>query len=222
MLQSQQTEVFAVNRLITERCRELGLSRSELVRRARYKNISKGLRRLDELLAGNLAKATALIKAFPEALDLPKEAVLQAVQDTLRQLEDRERRRSEAEDMAYRAGFKPHAVILSERSIPWPMFVAAVIGVERILRIDFDPNATPLQFARLALQGVNRRAAEWSGVLPAYGKPIGFVVNYSPDSAVMFDLKGVPLDSFDGAVRVAEVSLVIKERPIPRDSLLSS
>jgi len=33
-------------------------------------------------------------------------------------------------------GFRPHAIIVTERSIPSPIFVAALIGVEKILRID--------------------------------------------------------------------------------------
>ena len=34
--------------------------------------------------------------------------------------------------------FQPHAVILTERTGPQPIFVAAIIGVERLLRVDFD------------------------------------------------------------------------------------
>jgi hypothetical protein len=34
--------------------------------------------------------------------------------------------------------FQPHAVILTERSVRQPIFVAAIIGVERLLRVDFD------------------------------------------------------------------------------------
>jgi hypothetical protein len=34
--------------------------------------------------------------------------------------------------------FRPHGVILTERSVPQPIFVAAIIGAERLLRVDFD------------------------------------------------------------------------------------
>ena len=37
---------LAIQNLITERCRELGLRRTELVVRCGFKNISKGIRRL--------------------------------------------------------------------------------------------------------------------------------------------------------------------------------
>ena len=41
------------------------------MRRAGYKNIAEGLRRLDELLAGDLDKTRGLIRALPAALDVP-------------------------------------------------------------------------------------------------------------------------------------------------------
>jgi hypothetical protein len=52
---------LAIQVLIDERSRELGLSRSELVQRCGYKNISKGIRRLDELYAGDLQRTAHLL-----------------------------------------------------------------------------------------------------------------------------------------------------------------
>jgi hypothetical protein len=40
---------LAIQILIEDRSQELGLGRSQLVQRCGYKNISKGIRRLDEL-----------------------------------------------------------------------------------------------------------------------------------------------------------------------------
>jgi hypothetical protein len=45
-------EISAIEALIRERCKILGLSRSDLVRRAGFKNVAKGLRRLDNLCTG--------------------------------------------------------------------------------------------------------------------------------------------------------------------------
>jgi hypothetical protein len=59
-------EVFVRNRL-----NDLGLAPTDLVRRAGYKNVAKGLRRLDELYAGNFESAHGLIERLPSALELP-------------------------------------------------------------------------------------------------------------------------------------------------------
>jgi hypothetical protein len=55
--------------------------------------------------------------------------------------------------------FTPHALILTERSVPQPMFVAAAIGVERLLRVDLNAGAPPLTFAGQALRAVRRLPA---------------------------------------------------------------
>jgi hypothetical protein len=57
--------------------------------------------------------------------------------------------------------------------VPSPIFVAAIIGVENLLRIALDGTQGPVSFVRQVLD----RLPE--GV-PAFGKPIGFVINYSP------------------------------------------
>jgi hypothetical protein len=50
--------------------------------------------------------------------------------------------------------FQPHAVILTERSVPQPIFVAAIIGVERLLRVDFDLDGERKSYVQKSLEGV--------------------------------------------------------------------
>ena len=81
---------LAIVSLIVFRSRVLDLSRSDLVRRTGYKNIAKGLRRLDELLAGDLGKTGNLIRALPAALDVPTEVVEHAIEETRRRIAEAE------------------------------------------------------------------------------------------------------------------------------------
>jgi hypothetical protein len=103
--------VYPIKLLIEDRRRLLGLTRQDVVRRAGYRNISKGCRRLDELLAGELRTARALIDRLPASLEVPAEVVTEAVAETARQMRA-------AEDAAWRAAFKPHAIILTEHTRP--------------------------------------------------------------------------------------------------------
>ena len=96
--------------------------------------------------------------------------------------------------------------------------LAAVIGVERLLRIDFNANARPVSFVSLAVEGVKQKKTQWDsngGALPGYGAPTGIVVNYAPDRAVRFDLAGVPQEAFAAVYRLEQVQLLLKGRPIP-------
>ena len=115
-----------------------------------------------------------------------------------------------------------HAIILTERERPQPLFVAALIGVEALLRIEFDLTAGPATFPRQALDGLREKLARWHGYLPAYGRATGLIVNYSPDRAIQFDLSGNPVKVFDRAYRLGTAQLLIGGRPFSQAELAKS
>ena len=102
------------------------------------------------------------------------------------------RREAEQAGMEWRENFRPHAIILTERTRPEPIFVAAIIGAERLLRVDFDLDGERESYVKKSLKGVERRLAKWNGTIPAFGRPTGLIVNYAPNFAVRFDLRGTP------------------------------
>jgi hypothetical protein len=206
MTDPAQRSNLPIDELISSRCNELDIGPVELVRRCGYKNIAKGLRRLEDLRGGECQSTRGLIAGLPQGLDVPAEVVQKAVDDTIRQLH-------EAHEAAWRAAFKPHAIILTERKIPQPIFVAAMIGVDELLRIDFPPFAAAEMYPDLAIEGIRLKLARWnrdfnrrkglgSYQLPAFGRPIGFVVNYSPDQATSFDLGGNVVEVLSKAHRI--------------------
>ena len=206
-------EQLPINTLVSNRCRELGLRPTELIRRCGYKNVSKGLRRLEHFCQGNFTGSDTLIRALPSALDVPEEAVRAAVEDTKRQIH-------EAEEAAWRAEFVPHAVVLTEREFPQPLFAALIIGIDRLLRVDFDLSEGPVTFVKQSLDGVRDKLSEWKwDRIPTFGKPVGVIVNYSPDRAVRFDLEGQPIEMMDRAYRMGKASFSIGKRPVSRGEL---
>ena len=135
-----------------------------------------------------------------------------ALDQTVREIELAEQQEAEARDKIWRENFCPHAIVLTERTVPSPIFVAAIIGIEKLLRIDLDATQGPVSFVRQVLD----RLPE--GV-PAFGKPMGFVINYSPDNAVRFDSNGQPIAMLDKAVRPGTAVLRLGRRPIPTEAL---
>ncbi len=77
-----------ITALILSRSRELGLSRADLARRAGYTNISKGLRRLEQLCVGEFRSTRAIIQALPSVLHVSPDEVKRAVEDTQRQFRE--------------------------------------------------------------------------------------------------------------------------------------
>ncbi len=219
-------DLLPIKTLISNRCDELGLRASELVRRCGYKNISKGLRRLESVQQGCFKGNEALIQALPTALEVAADVVREAVESTQRQIH-------EANEAAWRAAFRPHAIILTEKQRPEQIFIAAIIGVERLLRVNLDPTEGEVTYIDQALKGIRQKLARWNSKvdvssvglgdlpLPCFGRPVGVIVNYTPDRALRFDLSGQPIEAFDHAHRIGEAQFFLKgmSRPLSRDEL---
>lgn len=206
-------KMLAIEALIVERCRLLGIGRPDLVRRAGFKNVPKGLRRLDELCAGELKTTASLIAGLPVALELTPDAVEETIHQTVQQLNDAARIAEEKREAAWRVAFKPCAYLLGTESRPSQITIYGMTGgAERWLKIPLDLSRPAVTFAQQA-SAVARRTL----VVQFFGKTTGFIVNYSPDRAVRFDLNGNPVEAFDRAYLPGQVSIVIGGKEISAD-----
>lgn len=209
-------EAFIVNRLA-----ELGLKPKHLVQRCGYKNVSKGIRRLRELYVGGFAGAEVIIRGLPTALEVKETVVAQALEDSRRMVEAMIGAARARENLAYRASFVPHAIIVTEQSVPEPIFVAALIGVHRLLIIEFDTQYGEITFPLQAKAGVAQKLADWgrNGVpakgLPAFSRPVEFIVNYSPDGSIKYDLDLNPIEVRNYAVQPGGAKSKIRNRTLP-------
>jgi hypothetical protein len=204
---------LAIATLIRSRMIELGLSRGEFAKRLGYKNLAKGIRRIDVFCEGGIEGTKQFLDVLPQALETSAETVKRALDQTVRELELAEKQEAETRDKIWRENFCPHAIILTERSVPSPIFVAAIIGVEKLLQIDLDATQGPVSFVRQVLDRLPER-------VPAFGNPIGFVINYSPDKAVRFDRNGQPIAILDKAICPGTAVLLrLGGRPITAEAL---
>ena len=78
---------LAIAALIRSRMAELGLSRGEFVKRLGYKNIAKGIRRIDVLCDGDLEGTKHFLDVLPQALETSAETVKLALDQTVREIE---------------------------------------------------------------------------------------------------------------------------------------
>ncbi len=184
------------------------------------------MRRLESVTQGCFKGNDALIQALPSALEVAADLVKEAVEATQQQI-------YEANEAAWRAAFKPHAVILTEKDRPEQIFIAAIIGVDRLLRVDLDPTEGEVTYIDQALTGIRQKLARWNSKvnvasvglgdlpLPTFGRPVGVIVNYTPDRAVRFDLSGQPIEVLDRAHRLGEAQFFFKgmSRPLTRGEL---
>ena len=129
---------LAIATLIRSRMTELGLSRGKFAKRLGYKNIAKGIRRIDVLCDGDLEGTKHFLDVLPQALETSAETVKLALEQTVRELELAEKQEAEARDKIWRENFCPHAIILTERTVPTaergPFTPAPVSTLQRLSR----------------------------------------------------------------------------------------
>ena len=107
-----------------------------------------------------------------------------------------------ADDKAYRQSFKPHAVILTEHKIPTQITFYAMTGGSRHRIIPFKEGSNPETYAAQAREGL-------PNVVRFLGRPIGYVVNYTPDFALKFNKEGRLIGRLDRTFRVGQSGVVI-------------
>lgn len=212
-------DVLPLYNLVTARMKEIGLSRHAFIERCGYKNTGKGLRRLDAIWDGDLSSkiSCAILAAAPAILDISPETVAAAVSESVSRREQ-SAQKAEAEravaaakrDVAWRASFQPDAYLLGTASRPSQITIYGMTGgAKRWLSIPLDLSKPPVTLAAQAL-AVARQTPQ----APFFGSTTGFVVNYTSDRAVLFDLDGHPKEIFDHAYMPGEVSLSIGGRKI--------
>ena len=206
--------------LIRSRKQELGLTDEALGRRLGYTNTAKAAGRVHALCNGLPLgpKSRLSLRRLPVALGIPSDAVLQAEAGTdrifaVRESEAKEQRRvaQEAEDTDWRASFRPHGIIQTERTVPSQITLCGLAGGVRCrLEIPFDLSRSPITYIQQsveALPGMLRTGDDGIRYATFFGRAVGLIINYSPDHALRCDLEGKPLQILEKAYRVGEVRL---------------
>jgi hypothetical protein len=162
------------------------------------------LRRLADLCAGDLSPRTHfLLDALPAVLDLKGRCGAGSDPGDRGSNRRGRTRQSRGRRETIPGEVRAHLIIVTKRDRPSPLFVVALIGAEKILRRDFDLTRGPDTFVDQALALVPTSVAAW-------GATAGFVINFTPDHALQFDVKGNLVATLSKAVRPGEADLTLK------------
>ena len=178
----------ALEQLLHDQMTALELSRGQLGQRLSPRNPSKALRRIDTFIGDGRHRDGELSVRLAEALGVS----VSAINDAAKATRDAIEAQAEAD---YRARFQPHAIWTTERTRPGSTAMAGFINApaRRLLRF-------PTDLPRDQYIGYCREQAP-AGV-PLYGPVTGFIINYTPDHAVQYDLDGQALETLASAKRV--------------------
>ena len=203
----------SIAREIEQKRLEAGLRKEDLIRKMGYMNISEGLHRYDAFLNGKIYQPD-LLKEFPNVLPISAERVMELYIIGKNELSAKIENFSHMKEQKSSGKFIPHGIIDTELSIPNPIFIAAIIGVEKLKRVDIDLSKPVSTYPSQVIAEISKRIT-YNGKIICFGKPTGFTINYSPNRAIQYDLEGNPIKEYNHAIRLGQASISVGGQKIP-------
>lgn len=190
-----------IEHLVRTRTKELRIEFPQLLHRAGILNISKGLRRLEQLFGGDFVSSRRLIEGLPVALELPAELIREALESTTQKLQDRA-------DREFRESFKPNLYILTgERGRPKKIFAAGLCNSDQYVSTSF-PNSIPsTDYLAFALKFLSDNLTQ---INCFYYDPERIVINWTPDHASAYSVEGTHIEEFDRAIVPGRITVKFK------------
>lgn len=183
------------------------ISKAQLVSKLGYRNIGKGLRRFDGFLAGSEYNPM-IINNLHKALDLPEEKILRKLAKTRkvitreREIEKLKRQRLELKQ------FVPFLICRTERRIPSPIFVCAMLRSDRMKYVYLPKDITsmtPDERDRICCELIKQKMIKTEGKIPAFGFITHFVLKLSyfdnENERMVYAIDGSPLPDADDEMK---------------------
>jgi hypothetical protein len=210
-------DAYPIGRVVQARARALGLSRTDLVRRLGFASLQNGHARLTALLMAGSAPP-AVTANLAEALEVEQSLIDAVLLATEQQRHDEARARILDWEREYRCSFRPHLQIQTERKIPSPIFVAALIGTARlrIISLADDALSADVETRDRAVKAVIvAHYRERAGRVPAFGRITEYVLvtqcGYNRvDFGLPFNLSGDPAGPMRKVPRLPDATLGTK------------
>jgi hypothetical protein len=134
-----------------------------------------------------------------------------------RQQQDEACQRILVRETAYRTAFKPHLRCETERDIPEPLFIAALLTSARLRLVPVCPETWQVsanERDRLLKRAIHNHYSQHAGRITAFGAIVGYTAVLMPgyllDFGVLYDLNGDPVGPMQPVKRLGEAALGIK------------
>jgi hypothetical protein len=207
---------YPVARLIFDRAKELGLTRTDLVRRFGYRDLNSGHAALNGFLLTGIVPPF-VEKTLAEALEVEPDLINTVLVATARQIRDEAGSQMLAREDVYRTAFRPHLLVEAERRNPSPIFVAALLGTVR-LRVVPLPDETfsgdENNRDRIVKTVIIEHYRHQRGEIPAFGAIRSYLLvllpGYGMDFGLPFDLSGGPAGPMRMVPRLPDATLGTK------------
>jgi hypothetical protein len=220
---------YPIGRLVLNRANALGLTRRQLVERLGFAGrLAKGHRVLSEIMLTGTVPFH--VTALADALEVDRSVLDDVLSATARQQEAERTAQMLAREEGYRDRFRPHLRVRTERGIPFPIFVAALLGSERLRIVRLPEEINSLgenQRDEIVRESISMHYQDTAGEVPAFGRIEGYYfVRFAgfgaADFGVEYDVTGSPVGNMIAVRRVPEATLGRKRNDTRLTGLLKN
>jgi hypothetical protein len=220
---------YPLGRFILNHARALGMSRTDLVRRLGYRDTAGGHKALSATLLSGVV-ASQIADHLVSALEADETLVAAVVFATRLQRDDEASRLRIEREQVYSKSFRPHLQVQTERTVPSPIFIAALLTVARLRIIRLPDEAIAAEGEtrdRIVKSIILDHCRENRGQVPAFGGITGYILvliaGYSGvDFGVRYDVTGEPAGSMQKVERLGEATLGTKREDTRLTGLLKN
>jgi hypothetical protein len=175
--------MYSIQKYVKSKMKEKGIKKSVFVKRAGYSNISRGCKRFDSFMKGE-SYPDIIMKNLAASLEVPEKELNEVIAKSKMEMQrDIERSRAKQNDID-RRNFSPCLYCHTERRIPSPIFVCAILGADRMKKIKL-----PKYFLILSDEERDAERREliketmmrYEGIIPSFGSILCFTERLSFD-----------------------------------------
>lgn len=184
--------MYAIARLIQQELAKRNWRKSELVAAMGYKNLSRGLKRLENCIRNGDCSNAEMLSRLRCALDLPAQQFESVVTETRRQCADENRIKASREEAERRAQFRPYVYVRTSENRPSFITAAAAIGPRlKYLQLEDAVIALPRPFllSRVA-EMICEHYQSNLGKCLLFGDITGYALRIAYDETVEFTSDG--------------------------------
>jgi hypothetical protein len=212
-------DFFSISRLIVSRANDLGLTRRQVVERFGFEDrLAKGHTVLSDILTTGVVPPGLHSSTLADTLEVDQLFLSEVLSATARQIDAERKADLVAREEIYRARFRPHLQVRTERRVPSPVFVVALLTAEqlRIIALPEDINSLASDKQHQIVRGaIQRHYRRRSGQVPAFGRIDGYYfVQFAgferDDFGIAFTVKGLPNGRMVAIERLPEAGLGVK------------
>jgi hypothetical protein len=209
-------DTYPISRLLVYRARALGFTRSGLARKLGYRDLGDAHKALANTLKTGTVPAH-MRKHLSSALELDEGVIDSVVESTSRQRQDEWRAWLLAEEKEHMARFQPHLRTETARTVPQPIFIAALIGTARLRLVEVPSEiweASADDRNLLVKQAIRDHYRAHKAHVVPFGAILSYTLvtlpGYLIDFGYPFDIAGNPAGPMQEVKRLADASLGVK------------